>query len=86
MFFVTIELSSIVNRLKQKNPRIDKKVKKSKSYSQLKEKKKNSNKKIMSPTLNLKSDWKAALPVVDFHPRIFFSIGKFLSCGWPTLM
>ena len=31
----------------------------------------------MSPTLNLKSDWKAALPVVDFHPRMLFSIEKY---------
>ena len=33
MFFVTIELFSIVNRLKEKNQKIDKKVKKYKSYS-----------------------------------------------------
>ena len=32
----------------------------------------------MSSTLNLKSDGKAALRVVDFHPRMLFSIKKFL--------
>ena len=30
----------------------------------------------MSSTLNLKYDWKATLPVVDFHPRMLFSIKK----------
>ena len=45
-------------------------------------KKKNS----VSPTLNLKFDWKADLPVVDFHPRMLFSIRKFLFCGWSTLV
>ena len=35
---------------------------------------------------NLKFDWKAALPVVDFHPRMLFSIEKILFCGWPTLV
>ena len=30
----------------------------------------------VSSTLNLKTDWKAALPVVDFHPRMLFSIQK----------
>ena len=34
----------------------------------------------------MKSDWKAALPVVDFHPRMLFSIKKFLFYGWPTLV
>ena len=32
----------------------------------------------VSPTLNLKFDWKANLLVVDFHPRMLFSIEKFL--------
>ena len=33
----------------------------------------------VSPTLSdSKSDWKAALPVVGFHPRVLFSIEKFL--------
>ena len=32
----------------------------------------------VSPTLNLKLDWKAALPVVDFHQRILFSMKEFL--------
>ena len=30
----------------------------------------------VSSTLNLKTDWKAALPVVDFHPMMLFSIQK----------
>ena len=30
----------------------------------------------VSPTKNLKFDWKAALPVVDFHARMLFSIEK----------
>ena len=38
----------------------------------------------MSPTSNLKFDRKAALPVVDFHPRMIFSMEKFVFCGWPT--
>ena len=32
----------------------------------------------VSPSYNLKFDWKAALPLADIHPRIF--------CGWPTLV
>ena len=32
----------------------------------------------VSPILNLKFDWKADLLVVDFHPRMLFSIEKFL--------
>ena len=31
-------------------------------------------------------DWKATLPVFDFHPRMLFSMEKFLFCGWPTLV
>ena len=30
-----------------------------------------------TPTRNLKFDWKAALPVVDFHPRMLFSMKNF---------
>ena len=33
----------------------------------------------------MKFDWKAALPVVDFHPRMLFSTEKFFFYGWPTL-
>ena len=34
----------------------------------------------------MKFDWKAALPVVDFHPRMLFSTEEFLFFyGWPTL-
>ena len=33
-----------------------------------------------SLTFNLKFDWKATLPVVDFHPRMLFF------CGWSTLV
>ena len=32
----------------------------------------------VSLTGNLKIDWEAALPVVDFHPRMFFSMEKVL--------
>ena len=39
----------------------------------------------VSPTKNLKFDWKAALPVVDFHPRMLFLMEKFFFCGCPTL-
>ena len=31
----------------------------------------------VSPTWDLKFDWKAALPVVDFHPRMLFLMEKF---------
>ena len=34
----------------------------------------------------MKFDWKAALPVVDFHPRILFPTKKFLFYGWLTLV
>ena len=34
----------------------------------------------------MKFDWKAALPVVDFHPRMLFSTEKFFFYGWPTLV
>ena len=40
----------------------------------------------VSPTYNVKFDWKAALQVADFHPRMLFSIEKILFCGWPTLV
>ena len=40
----------------------------------------------ISPPQNLKFGWKATLPVVDFHPRMLFSIKKFLFGGWPTLV
>ena len=40
----------------------------------------------VSPASNLKFDWKAALPVVDFHPRMLFSTEKFLFYDWPTLV
>ena len=40
----------------------------------------------MSLTQTLKFDWKAALPVADFHPSMLFSMEKFLFCGWPTLV
>ena len=33
----------------------------------------------------MKFDWKAALPVVEFHPRMLFSMEEFLFHGWPTL-
>ena len=32
----------------------------------------------MSQTLNLKFDWKAVSSVVGFHPRMLFSVEKFL--------
>ena len=34
----------------------------------------------------MKFNWKAALPVVDFHSRILFSTEKLLCYGWPTLV
>ena len=40
----------------------------------------------VSLTQTLKFDWKAALPVADFHPSMLFSMEKFLLCGWPTLV
>ena len=33
----------------------------------------------------MKFDWKAVLPVVDFHPRMLFSTEKFIFHGWQTL-
>ena len=40
----------------------------------------------VSLTQNLKFDWKPALPVVNFHPRMLFSMEELLFCGWPTLV
>ena len=40
----------------------------------------------MSPTLNLKFDWKAALMIVDFHLRMLFLIEKIIFCDWLTLV
>ena len=37
-------------------------------------------KKDVPLTWNLKFDWKAALPVVDFHPIMFFSMEKKFLC------
>ena len=34
----------------------------------------------------MKCDWKAAIPVVDFHPTLLFSTEKFLFYGWPILV
>ena len=42
----------------------------------------------MNNVVNLKLEiWlETALPVVDFHPRMLFSMEKFVFCGWPTLV
>ena len=40
----------------------------------------------VSLTQNLRFDWKAPLPAVDFHPKMLLSIEKFIFCGWPTLV
>ena len=34
----------------------------------------------------MKFDWKVALSIVDFHLRMFFSMEKFVFCGWPTVV
>ena len=35
----------------------------------------------------MKFDWKAALPVVDFQPRMLFLMEEFIFfCGWSTLV
>ena len=45
-----------------------------------------SKKLNVSLTQNLEFDWKTALSVDDFQPRILLSREKFLFCGWLTLM